>query len=203
MNNFEYYKKDIYYLMFIYCDFLFLRDIFQRHFSLSCEFKIEEIICSNDIHPDFQIACKIKESNDKTLQQYIGVSQLCCVFCSLFIDSIGLDFRGVAKKYEKKWNLEPTIDIDIDSFKKQLKNFNEMILKTEPVYEISFLRCRWDDQCQHAYVTISDDLCLFLEYYNRNEFSDLKFFIKDLNDKNVLFNFLKNLRKKFKCITHF
>ena len=191
------YKIDLYYLMVFFCDFLFLKDILMRHYSLSNDFEIEEIFALNNTHPDIQIARKIHSSNEN-LQKYVGVSQLCCAFCSIYIDFLDLDFRGIAKKYEKNWQLPS--NLAPSSFKSHLNTFSNIVSQHEPPFTVSFIRNRLLDRCQNASVTVSDDLCLFLDYYTQNNFGVLNLIIAGFNINNTqdLVKFIESLRKKFK-----
>jgi hypothetical protein len=60
----------------------------------------------NKTHPDCKLAVAIRENCMKTGDNddsriHIGVSHLCCVFCSVFISTRMLDFRGRSGQLEK------------------------------------------------------------------------------------------------------
>ena len=166
------------------------------------------------VHPDRKLAvaiheniCKINTNNNTRL--YVGVSHLCCVFCSLFLDTHMMDFRGRSGQMEK-WVLPDSVkEIESPSEIIQLneiffKKYNDLILThkksiseatQDQPFDFTYTSEKTGDKCQRASGFISDDISKYINYY-----MDLTGFwetnINQLSDRITIIELLKKLEEK-------
>lgn len=186
-----------------YIDLIILPDIFKRHFIKGSNFSLNEISITNNskIHPDTKLACGIFNHNRDI---YIGISHLCCVYCAMFLDSYGFDFRGRSSKFEKNWKLSPNVDLNAENHKGFMTKVDDLITQvtcSSPAYSNNYFKNRKLDKCNKTCNIVSDDICHYLKYYETNDFNCYNFIlIKGYSDnKEKLIEFLKNLRKIISC----
>jgi hypothetical protein len=112
--------KEFYHLIVLFLDYLILPDIFMREFrkDMNTEIIINQYChtikrSDKKTHPDSKLAVAIRENctnieDNADNRIYIGVSHLCCVFCSVFLSTHLIDFRGRSGQFEK-WNIPDKI----------------------------------------------------------------------------------------------
>jgi hypothetical protein len=190
--------ENIYYLIILFFDLIFIRDIFLRNFeNTDMNFKIEVVensIKNDEFHPDAQLACEIFDNTDRS--SYIGVSQLCCIFCCLFLDSLEFSFRGRARKFEKNWNI-PT-NRKINCYKtlftkfRELENYINITIDPDNRIDNNLNHANHNiDDCNHVSVSISDDLCFFSDYFNLEYINSE--FINEIKVRNNEINILEKI----------
>ena len=147
---------------------------------MASDLEIIEVENKKGAHPDSQLANEIRLNNIQGVSIYIGLSQLCCILCSLFVDLIGFEFRGLAHKFEKNWELPTNADLATrESFTKRIEEFVEIMKQQQNKVPFSVeFENRTKDNCQQASETVSDDLCLYLNYYKNNGFTEFNFILK-------------------------
>lgn len=193
---------DIFYPLIIkYFDLIVLPDIFKRHFIKGSNFSLVEIDITNNrkIHPDTKLACEIINQNK---DKYIGISHLCCVYCAMFLDSYGFDFRGRSPKFEKHWKLSPNVDLNAENhinFMAKVDLLNNQVNFNPPAYSNNYFKNRTLDNCIKTCIIVSDDICHYFKYYESNNFNSYNFMLSNLDTKEKVINFIKNLRKKISC----
>lgn len=184
---------DIFYPLIIkYFDLIVLSDIFKRHFIKGSNFSVAEIDITNNrkIHPDSKLACGIINQNK---DKYIGIYHLCCIYCAMFLDSYGFDFRGRSPKFEKHWKLSHNVDLDAENhinFMTKVDLLNNQVSSNPPAYSNNYFKNRTLDNCMKT--------CIF-KYYESNNFNSYNFMLSNLDNKEKVINFIKNLRKKISC----
>jgi hypothetical protein len=113
-------------------------------------------------HPDTVMASKIIDNN--SLNKYIGVSFLCCIFCSIYLESCGFRFRGRCKRFYRDWGIPANTN---DDFTKNLDLFRKNIEKQENGTVEFSDRDRGeciDHFCPQIYELYSDDICQFYDF---------------------------------------
>ncbi len=97
--------KDFQYSRIIVSDIIFLKNIFQRIYDIDITKAdiIKIVYCppaiNGNVHPDTILGYELYNSYNIE-NKYIGVSHLCCILCSLFLDTYGFSFRGTSKRFE-------------------------------------------------------------------------------------------------------
>lgn len=192
---------EFYYIVIIYLDTLIIRDIFFRYFIKDKNLEIIYVPSNNNCHPDSTLAFYISFNlnNDYEFKsKYVGLSHFCCLFCSLFLESYGLDFRGISNKFDSKWILPLEVKINSDEHTMFMKMVNQLNYQISPI-ESKLPTQRLFDLCQQASGFISDDICHYLAYYKVNLDISHHFIIDDLNKHNKFLLFISKLREAFHC----
>ena len=187
-------------LIIKYIDLLILPDIFKRHFIKGANFSVNAIDITNNhaIHPDTKLACGINQNENI----YIGISHLCCVYCSMFLDAYGFDFRGRSPKFERNWKLSSKVDLSTENHKNfmiKITDLNVKIACGTPAYSNNYFKNRTLDNCKRASIIVSDDICHLFKYYESNNFDEYNFILKNLDNTEKVIDFLKNIRNKKSC----
>ncbi len=184
--------KEFYHLILLYLNYHILPDIFMREFrkDMHTEIIINQYChafksSDNKTHPDSKLAVAIREcctkieDNDDSII-YIGVSHLYCVFCSVFLSTHMIDFRGRSGQFEK-WKIPDKIkEIDSPSGVIELKEsiliiFNNSIqiqrkgiseASPDKLFDFQYDLSKIDDYCQRASGFISNDTIKYIEYYS-------------------------------------
>ena len=171
--------EDVYqmmhYLTILFFDYIFLKTFFEVYFELDNGFDIKNIeeiqYDDKNIHPDVIIPLKLYENSIKN--EYIGLSHLCCYGCSVIIDTLGFEFRGINNKYEIKWQspFEKNFDVNIiDSIVQKFKDFEKTLDNIQDFSKIYKYDAPFEskklDRCTHRSNLISDDICHFLNYFS-------------------------------------
>jgi hypothetical protein len=105
----------------------------------------------------------------------IGLSHLCCYGCSVIIDTLGFEFRGINKKYEIKWKSPLEKYFNVNTISSIVEKFQEFEKTLENIQDFSKIN-KYDapfeskklDKCTHRSNLISDDICHFLNYFSNH-----------------------------------
>ncbi len=185
-------------MIILFFDLIFIRDIFLRNFeNTDMNFEIEVVensIKNDEFHPDAQLACEIFDNTDRS--SYIGVSQLCCICCCLFLDSLEFSFRGRARKFEKNWNIPTNRKINcydtLFTKFRELENYINITIDPDNRIDNNLNHANHNiDDCNHVSVSISDDLCFFSDYFN-SEYKNSEF-INEIKVRNNEINILEKI----------
>lgn len=187
--------KTFHYIVIIYLDFLIIKDILSRNFVENVHLKIQLVTTESNCHPDASLALYISKINHE--YKYIGLSHFCCAYCSSFLDSYGLNFRGISNKFDTKW-VCPTIDTNSKEHIHFMTTISKINYKTAPII-INLSSIRSIDSCKKASDFISDDLCHYFNYYTKLVNTKHYFIIDALNDRNWFLDFILRLRNILKC----
>ena len=167
----------VHYLTILFFDYIFLKTYFEKYFELEKGFDIKNIeeiqYDDKNIHPDVIIPLKLYENSIKN--EYIGLSHLCCYGCSVIIDTLGFEFRGINKKYEIKWKSPLEKYFNVNTISSIVEKFQEFEKTLENIQDFSKIN-KYDapfeskklDKCTHRSNLISDDICHFLNYFSNH-----------------------------------
>jgi hypothetical protein len=190
-------RKALHYCIIIASDIFVLPDIFKRHFILDEGFSIQPIVKSeNDknIHPDSLLASALWHKDNPVSNRYIGTTFLCCIYCSIFLDSHGCEFSGISEEFEILWQIPPeckegecTIKFveNINNLKNTIKN--EL---NKPPFMVAFEK-HPIHTCKKTSKKISDDIDLYIRYYNQFALKQLRLIQIPLEKLASLTSFIK------------
>jgi hypothetical protein len=182
--------QNLQYLYIFFFDYLFLKTFFKNYFKLSEDFEIANVkeieYADKSIHPDIMTSLKLHKLNQKHINKYIGLSHLCCFACSVVMDALEVDFRGINRKFEIKWNhlleLNSEGNFNINSIVKKLQMFEtnlKNITDFSKIYEHNIdFESKITDRCNHSSNLISDDICFILNYFKAHGTGEYLFNIK-------------------------
>ena len=165
----------VHYLTILFFDHISLKTYFEKYFELEKGFDIKNIeeiqYDDKNIHPNVIIPLKLYHNSIKN--EYIGLSHLCCYGCSVIIDTLGFEFRGINKKYEIKWKspLEKNFNVNaINSIVEKFQDFEKTLDNIQDLsniykYDAPF-KSKKLDRCICSSNLISDDICHFLNYFS-------------------------------------
>ena len=92
------------YLLLIF-DYIVLPHAFQDIISKESQYRIESVPIENrNKHPDSVLAKKVA-AEINSVNNYVGVSFLCCIMCCTYLEAKGLDYRGRDKTFYPMWLL--------------------------------------------------------------------------------------------------
>ena len=200
---------EFYHLIILFLNYLVLRDIFTRNYKKSNSLKINQYVDiagkkkDKKVHPDSKLALAI---NHPFTRKYIGVSHLCCIYCTMFLDCHSIDFRGRSKQYEK-WMIPIEVrekdsqDIVTANLNRFSIMYNENRIgiqnatEQEP-FSFNYNPIKQKDNFQDASHFISDDASHFLMYYVGNDFQEFYFVLEEYNNRDRIIELIQNLKYK-------
>jgi hypothetical protein len=175
------------FIRIIISDIIFLKTIFcsDNNFNVSnAVIQYIEPPVSNTAHPDTNLAYYLFKNGLNTKYNYIGVSHLCCIYCTLFLDSYGFLFKGTSKKLEtwkfpyveiknesknRKKEILELIKVQHDKFKENFDLFLEWSrsVNRSDLYSTYFTG-RLRSKCQNSSEIMSNDICEYYEFNSNN-----------------------------------
>ena len=116
-------------------------------------------------HPDSLLAHKVHENVDamsRAHNNYLGVSFLPCLFCSIFLDTFNFDYRGRPETLYSTWRFPPNTETRQD-LNVNFTQARDKIINNEP---LTHLRAKTFDPClvstQNLYC---DDICHLVNFF--------------------------------------
>jgi hypothetical protein len=114
----------------------------ERYFIRQVKYSVDSLAWVNDAIAriiKLVVAVHNQYSNNKISEidcdrEYISVSHLCCIFCSLFMDARAINFRGRSGQFEKWKPPEQVKEINSDF---DLININQEILSEDTKFSNS------------------------------------------------------------------
>ena len=182
---------DLQYIRIIISDILFLKIIFRIQFNTFeiNNVQINYIGTGRKVHPDSKLARELQ--NSAYQNNYIGVSHLCCIICSLFMDLCGFSFAGISKRLEP-WTV-PTDNINHIAFENLLRDLNQHIQNKHYDYHPYN---RHISNCLNCSDIISNDICEFHRIIHHLGIE----LLNDINDElRGLLNDLETLYNTQRC----
>ena len=153
--------------------------MFNQVISNANEVKFEECIAKGLVHPNTFIVSQLRSDPDfvtfKEINNYIGVSFMCCILCSIYLESFSLEFRGKCKRFFRDWDFDGN---ENEALKTNLSKFCDAIQNHQGVLVNLTDRDRETDPfCGQINDLCSDDMCLMFRFirpiFQNDAFFDL------------------------------
>ena len=124
-------------------------------------------------HPDSNLAQKLIRIVDQISldhNNYMGVSFLPCLFCSIFLDTLNFSYRGRTCKLEASWRL-PVHTKRLESLNKNLNAIRNQLENNVPIQTYSRLPETIQPLSQYNGL-YSDDICHMVDFFQQNQNSN-------------------------------
>ena len=123
----------------------------------------------HNVHPDALLACELY-NKENINNRYIGSTFLCCILCSMFLDSHLFEFSGISNEYEITWQI-PANCQKTSEYENFCNDVNKLLIQVQtkqPPFTTALRHRHFIDSNKRTCGKISDDKEIYKKFYTDN-----------------------------------